>query len=1163
MFVQIFRKSFTLAVCLLCLCMFSVVSRAQSTTQGAIAGTVVDTTGALVPGAAVVLHNDGTSAEFNLVADASGYFKAPLLPPGVYTVTISAPGFGTYSAKTVPVTVGSLTELRPELKAGSTQESVEVTGVAPVLHFESPEVSSTLTTQEIVSLPLNGGRWSNLALLTPGAASDSNGFGLISFRGISPILNNVEIDGADNNQAFFSEERGRTRAGYSTSQIAIAEFQVNTGVYSAEYGRSAGGVLNAVTKSGSNQLHGQAYFYDRDNNWGALNPFTTITRVVVPSGGGTPTFPNSPYGPKDWRKRWGFGAGGKLIENKLFWFYAYDQFKRNFPGLAKPSSPSAFFNQWADLTLPSGATCTTTSTTKSGTTTVNSKFSGTGSPGDTDACALAWRVYGGNYATAAAHYNQLLFGKAVSSATGLSGPGLLDDLGPTPRTGDEVLNTPKLDWQVSPTQHVSALFHRLRWDSPGGVQTQTSNNYAIDTFGTDFVKLDYGLVKLDSMFSTSLSNELRVQYGRELDWEGQQPYSDFTKSYLMNSSGVPVQLGIYGGSSNNGFTAGSPYYSFRTAYPEEKKTQVGDTAIWTHNGQTIKFGLDILRNTDTINNLYESNGVYTYNYFSDFFADMLKPSGSCDSGEAETGISTNGVSYPCYYGFTQGFGTPKFSLTTVDYGFFVQDDWKLTPRLTLNLGLRYDNEQVPAPFQSLIASSLLNVAINGSGPYPNSAAQISNQPVDNNNFGPHAGLSWDPLGRGKTVIHTGYGLYYGRIVNGVVLNAYEAAGSPKGQYTIPSVYGQVASGTVPVFPNIIGTGKFPTPSLDFFAKNFQNPQVNEFDLSVQQQLPKQTFLSVSYMGAMGRELPNFLNINLNPATTYQTTLTVIENPKNPGTGCGPIACGTAVTSTVYSKNYVNSNYGYVTEIRSNVNSSYNGMIAEIQNRSSKYAQFDANYTWSHALDFNQNQSTSPSTNNWYDPLGNSRANYGNSNFNVPNRFVAWAMLQYPGNSNSWMRYFSDGWHLNPVLQWQNGLPYSAGVSGTQPGSGSLKAAGSGMNGSGSSGYLLQLGRNTFKYPNTTVLDCRLQKDLKINERYNIELLGELFNVLNHQNVTGVSATAYSINATATSTTPANTLVYQPAQGAGVNASGFGTVNNADSNFVYSQRQVQLGIKLDF
>ena len=366
---------------------------------------------------------------------------------------------------------------------------------------------------------------------------------------------------------------------------------------------------------------------------------------------------------------------------------------------------------------------------------------------------------------------------------------------------------------------------------------------------------------------------------------------------------------------------------------------------------------------------------------------------------------------------------------------------------------------------------------------------------------------------------------------------------------------------LPVFPNVIGAGKFPTPSLDFFAKNFQNPQVSEFDLSLQQELPNSTFFSLSYMGAMGRELPNFLNINLNPASTYQTTLNVIENTENPGTGCGPLACGTAITSTVYSKNYVNTHYGYVTEIVSNINSSYNGMIAEVQNRSRKYAQFDANYTWSHALDYNQNQSTSPSTNNWFDPLRQRGRQLRQLQLQRAEplrrmgdaRSTRASPMAAPGS-------LTDGWHLNPVLQIQNGLPYSAGVSGTHPHP--AAKASSGMNGSGSSGYLLQIGRNTFNSQAPSCLDCHLQKDLHISERYNIELLGEAFNVLNHQNVTGVNSTAYCINATATSTTPQ--LACLPAgTGRGRNASGFKTVNNADSNFVYSQRQIQLGIKLDF
>lgn len=1127
--------------------------RAQSTTEGAIAGTVVDPTGASIASAAVTLHNNGTNAEITLTSDSNGYFKAPLVPPGTYTVTIAVQGFAPYKATGVAVTVGSLTELHPALTTGTAVESVQVSGEAPVLQFESPEVSQTLTSKEILDLPLNGGRWSDLALLTPGAVSDGNGFGLIVFRGISPLLNNVEIDGADDNQAFFSEERGRTREGYSTSQIGIAEFQVNTGVYSAEYGRAAGGVINSVTKSGTNEIHGQAYFLDRDNDWGAMNPFTTFTSVAEPSSGGAPTIVTGvPFQPKDWRKRWGFGAGGPLIKDKLFWFYAYDQYRRNFPGVAKPSNPATFFNQWADLSLPAGSACTASKTKAS--------FTGTGSSGDLSACALAWRVYGAGdsstYARAAAQYDQLLYGSAVSSVTGLNNPGLLDDLGTTPRTGDEVLNTPKLDWQINDKLHASFLYHRLRWDSPGGVQTQTSNNYSTDAFGTDFVKLDYGLAKLDWLINPSFTNEIRFQYGHELNDEGQQPWSSFTKTYLNNSTGTPVQIGIYGGSSNSGFTGGMPYYSFRAAYPAEWKDQVGDTGYWTHGSHNIKFGFDILRNSDEVNNLYESNGVYTYTYFSDFFADILKPTGTCDSSESQAGLGSDA----CYYGYTQGLGTPVFSISTVDYGFFVQDDWKLAPNLTLNLGLRYDYERVPPPYPALISSSLLTTT------YPYAPAQIGNQPNDKNNFGPRVGISWDPYGTGRTVVRAGYGLYYGRNINGVILNAYEAAGSPNGQYTIPTVFGQIPNGTTaPVFPEIIpNNGKYSTPSVDFFAKNFQNPQMHEFDLSVQREITHGNYLTVEYMGALGRELPNFLNTNLNPAGLKQATLTIA--PGSNGT-CGPIACGTAVQTAFYQKSSAanavfTTHYGSITEVVSNINSSYNGAVIDFQNRGNQYAQFDMNYTWSHALDYNQNQSTAPSTNNWWDPWNNPHANYGNSAYNVPNRFVGWALLTYPGHHQGWLKYAADAWHLNPVLQVQNGLPYSAAVSGSITG-----AYSSGLTGSGNSGYLLQLGRDSFKQPTTITLDTRLQKDIHATERFNIELVAEAFNLLNHLNVTGVNSTAYSIGGCSASGSAENcNLTYQsfsPGSTGITGQSGFGSITNADSNFVYSQRQVQLGLKLDF
>ncbi len=429
----------------LCLGLFSGFARAQSTTQGAIAGTVVDASGAVVPGAAVTLHNDGTSAEFKLVADASGYFKAPLVPPGTYTVTISAHGIWHVQRdngarhRRFSDAIASGIEDRCDAGDGRSDR------VAPVIQFESPEVSSTLTTQEIVNLPLNGGRWSNLALLTPGAASDSNGFGLISFRGISPILNNVEIDGADNNQAFFSEERGRTRAGYSTSQIAIAEFQVNTGVYSAEYGRSAGGVLERSNEERYQPAAWPGILLRSRQCLGSPEPFhDDYTSVTVPSGGGTPTIVTGvPFQPKDWRKRWGFGAGGKLIKNKLFWFYAYDQFSGTFPALQSRRRPSAFFNQWADLTLPSNATCVTSATKGRDNGEREVYRHRAHRPAITKPAHWHGASMAADYARQLRSIDQLLFGSAVSSVTGLNTPGLLDDLGPTPRTGDEVLNTPK------------------------------------------------------------------------------------------------------------------------------------------------------------------------------------------------------------------------------------------------------------------------------------------------------------------------------------------------------------------------------------------------------------------------------------------------------------------------------------------------------------------------------------------------------------------------------------------------------------------------------------------------------------------------------------------------------------------------------------------------
>ena len=176
------------------------------------------------------------------------------------------------------VEVGRETTLEVALSVGPVTGTVDVSAEAPVINTTQQDFSTNINQTSINELPINGRRWSNFALLTPGAVPDGT-FGLISFRGISGLLNNSTIDGGDNNQAFFAEERGRTRISYSISQAAIREFQVNTSSYSAEYGRSAGGVVNAVTKSGTNEFHGDIFYYQRNNKWGARNPLATRTQL--------------------------------------------------------------------------------------------------------------------------------------------------------------------------------------------------------------------------------------------------------------------------------------------------------------------------------------------------------------------------------------------------------------------------------------------------------------------------------------------------------------------------------------------------------------------------------------------------------------------------------------------------------------------------------------------------------------------------------------------------------------------------------------------------------------------------------------------------------------------------------------------------------------------
>src|ERR1700742_4965346 len=197
------------------------VAHAQTAVDGAVGGTVTDSSGAIVSGAAITVHENATNAEQTAKADDAGYFRVIHLRPGTYTVTINASGFEPYKATDVLVQVGLLTTIDAHMQVGSTSQTVEVTGTAPLINTTNPDFAGIIDQKLLHYLPVSNYRWSSYALLTPGVVHDSNGFGLLSFRGASTLLNNINIDGTDDNQAYFSEERGRTRAGYSFPKAAV------------------------------------------------------------------------------------------------------------------------------------------------------------------------------------------------------------------------------------------------------------------------------------------------------------------------------------------------------------------------------------------------------------------------------------------------------------------------------------------------------------------------------------------------------------------------------------------------------------------------------------------------------------------------------------------------------------------------------------------------------------------------------------------------------------------------------------------------------------------------------------------------------------------------------------------------------------------------------
>ncbi len=958
-----------------------------------ISGTVHDSMGAVIPDAQVTISNPARGVNLVVRTSESGVFDVPvLIPASGYEVKIDKQGFAPYDLKDITLAVGQNLNIVAPLAVAGTATTVQVQAEEPLVDDTKTDVSQLVDTAQIDDLPVNGRRYDNFALLGPGVTQDGT-FGLLSFRGVANG-NTFLIDGNDATQQFFLENNGGTRELSPVAQDSIQEFQVVTSDFSAEYGRANGGVINTVTRSGSNDLHGSLYWYFRNQDLMAHAIFANIL-------------------PDQWRLQAGASIGGSIVKNKLFYFFNAEFARKNDP--------------LVDSYIKAGVINTATQT-----------WIGCGAPATPAQCsainALLPRFFG-----------------------------LL------PRSVDQDLGFGRIDYHLNDKNTLSASLNFMHFVSPNGLQQTTvasTSGGGVNSNGNDYARVRNGKLSLISVITPTLVNEFR--YGINTD--------------LLSDSLNPAlngQLGLLD-ASVDGVTLGAIDYLPRVE-PNETRNEFTDDLTWTKGRHIIKAGTNIATTNDYSYFVFNINGSYTYSTVTNFALDY-------------SGNTTGAKDWKSY---TQAFGNPAINTRINDYDFFVQDQWKATDRLTVNIGVRYEYSQMPQP-------KVCNPVF----------TQTCRIPSPLNDPMPRIGLAYRL--DNKTVLRAGFGTYYARVPaamlqdlfttgTGVVVSNISLSGTQSAQQAAGPLFPNI----LPAVPSGISTSAV---SLQFVAPNWKTPYSENGMIAIDRELTKDTVLTASLIWNHGVQLYSTRDLNLPSQTTNFTYTIDNASGQQIGTYTTPV-----LLSTPGSPNgRPNPNFGSIYEDDNGVTSKYLGATVQLSRRLAQGLQGTVAYTWSHEYDDGQGygQDTAfffgTSVQDWL-VNGNYKLDYGDGLEDQPQRLVVSFVYtpKFTAKTDFFSKYFVNNWQLSSLTTLNSSRPYGSPYVNVEdtpvPGMYSNFA----LNGYNTQGRVPFWAPNSVWQPAMYRTDARLTKIIPIGERFRLYGMFEAFNLSNSWSPTTMSTQAFT------------------------------------------------------